>query len=250
MAAAQLGVDTKHVLNLWSWVGGRYSVWSAVGMPIALCYGIAVFNNLLNGAYQMDQHVKNAPMRNNLPLMAALISFLNIRYYGATNEAIIPYCARLRHFIPYLQQLGMESLGKTADMHGNLIHEPTGPIIWGQTGVHAQHTFNQLLHQGSHAVPIDFILPLDNPELVTACRAQSRALAFGSLHPDCLHSRASGNQVHNILSFKQLTPEILGMLMAFYEHKTYLLACLFNINAFDQFGVELTKQLSRQEIVC
>jgi glucose-6-phosphate isomerase len=250
-AAQTFGVDPHYILNMWPWVGGRYSVWSTVGMPIALCYGMVTFQALLNGAHTMDQHLINAPMRNNLPMMAALLSFLNIRFFNSTSEALIPYGSRLCHFVPYVQQLKMESLGKSRDIHGNLIFEPTGSIIWGQTGIHAQHTFNQILHQGSHYVPIDFIVPMDQGELVNACFAQSQALAFGEPNHSLLHARTEGNQGHNILKIKTLNAQTLGMLMAFYEHKTYLLACLFNINAFDQFGIELAKKItgSMREVV-
>lgn len=241
--AQSFGIQSSHVLPMWPWVGGRYSVWSCVGVPIALCYGIAAFQELLQGAHKMDQHLLHAPLKQNLPVMAALITFLNTRILGAATEAIIPYSARMRHFIPYVQQLKMESLGKSRDVQGQKIAEPTGPVIWGQTGLHAQHTFNQILHQGNQCIPIDFILPIDMPELVNACFAQSQALAFGDPHHEVLHARSEGNQPHNILKLHTLNPQTLGMLMAFYEHKTYLLACLFNINAFDQFGVELAKKM-------
>ncbi|MFA6036693.1 MAG: glucose-6-phosphate isomerase [Legionellales bacterium] len=241
--AQSFGIQASHILPMWSWVGGRYSLWSCVGIPIALCYGIAAFQELLHGAHLIDQHLQDTPLKQNLPVMAALITFLNTRILDASTEAIIPYSARMRHFIPYVQQLKMESLGKSRNVQGQKISEPTGPVIWGQTGLHAQHTFNQILHQGNQCIPIDFILSNDIPELVNSCLAQSQALAFGDPHHEVLHARSEGNQPHNILKLNTLNPETLGMLMAFYEHKTYLLACLFNINAFDQFGVELAKKI-------
>ncbi|MGA2655046.1 MAG: glucose-6-phosphate isomerase [Gammaproteobacteria bacterium] len=242
-AAQDFGVQDTHILPMWSWVGGRYSVWSCVGMPIALSFGMATFQEFLNGAHLMDQHLMHSPTQQNLPMMAALITYLNTRFFDAQTEAIIPYSARLAHFVPYVQQLKMESLGKNRDKEGQLITERTGPVVWGQTGLHAQHTFNQILHQGNHCIPVDFIVPMDVPELVSACLAQSHALTFGDQDHDVLHARTQGNQPHNILKIVSLTPENLGLLMAFYEHKTYLLACLFNINAFDQYGVELAKRI-------
>lgn len=244
--AESLGIESSHILDIWSWVGGRYSVWSAVGLPIALCYGMSVFKAFLAGAHQMDQHLISMPMRMNMPMMAALLTFFNTRFLDAATEAIIPYSFRLNTFIPYVQQLSMESLGKCHDLDGNPVIGTTGPITWGQTGLHAQHTFNQLLHQGRHCIAVDFILPMDKPDLVATCCAQSQALAFGDLHNPLLHARTPGNQPHNLLKIKALSAETLGALMAFYEHKTYLLACLFNINAFDQFGVELAKRLTKE----
>jgi glucose-6-phosphate isomerase len=244
--ALHFGVQESHILPMWDWVGGRYSVWSSVGIPIALCYGIATFQEFLNGAHLMDQHLIHTPIENNLPMMAALLTFLNTRFFDAQTEAIIPYSARLSYFVPYVQQLKMESLGKNRDHQGQLITEPTGPVVWGQTGLHAQHTFNQILHQGNHCIPIDFIITMDVPELVKSCLAQSEALTFGNEEHELLHARTLGNQPHNLLKIDSLTPKSLGLLMAFYEHKTYLLACLFNINAFDQFGIELAKKIHEQ----
>lgn len=237
------GIESNNILEFWSWVGGRYSVWSAVGIPIALCYGMDVFCSLLEGAHIIDQHLTSSTPCQNLPMMAALLDFLNVRYFNAPTKAIIPYGFSLKAFIPYVQQLSMESLGKCHDVHGNPIFDATGPIVWGQTGLHAQHTFNQLLHQGKHCVAIDFIIPMDKPELVSNCFARSQALALGDTEHPITYARTPGNQPHNILKITTLSPKTLGMLMAFYEHKTYLLACLFNINAFDQFGVELAKTL-------
>lgn len=247
-AAADFGIQESHILPMWPWVGGRYSVWSSVGIPIALCYGIATFQEFLNGAHLMDQHLIHTPTKNNLPMMAALLTFLNTRFFDAHTEAIIPYGSRLSYFVPYVQQLKMESLGKNRDKQGQLITEPTGPVVWGQTGLHAQHTFNQILHQGNHCIPIDFIVPMDMPELVKSCFAQSDALTFGDEEHEVLHARTLGNQSHNLLKIESLTPKTLGLLMAFYEHKTYLLACLFNINAFDQFGIELAKKIHEQAL--
>ncbi len=216
--ANAFGIKNEHILEFWPWVGGRYSVWSAVGMPIALCYGMDTFYELLAGAHLMDQHVISTPTLQNLPMMAALLAFLNSRYFEISTHAIIPYSFRLQAFIPYLQQLSMESLGKCHDLNGNPILEPTGTIVWGQTGLHAQHTFNQLLHQGNHIIDICFILPMDKPELVKACYAQSHALTLGDHEHPLTYARITGNQPHNILKMTTINAKNLGLLMAFYEH--------------------------------
>jgi glucose-6-phosphate isomerase len=242
-AAKAFGISADCIFDMWPWVGGRYSVWSAVGLPIALCHGFEVFEALLRGAHDMDEHTLHASPCENLPMMAALCTYWNVKYGGATTEAILPYGFRLSKFVPYVQQLSMESLGKNCTVDGEPIHLATGPIVWGQTGLHAQHTFNQLLHQGKHRVSIEFILPLENKELVAACLAQSYALTHGDPYNPNPHARLEGNQPHQIIRLKSLSPENVGALMAFYEHKTYYLACLFGINAFDQFGVELAKKL-------
>lgn len=242
-AAKAFGVAADHIFDMWPWVGGRYSVWSAVGLPIALCHGFDVFEAFLQGAHRMDEHALSAAPCENLPMMAALCTFWNVRFGGVTTEAILPYGFRLARFVPYVQQLSMESLGKQRTADGERVSLATGPIVWGQTGVHAQHTFNQLLHQGNHRVAIEFILPLENKELVAACLAQSYALTHGDPYHASAHARIEGNQPHQIIRLKTLSPENMGALMAFYEHKTYLLACLFGVNAFDQFGVELAKRL-------
>ncbi|MFI4956416.1 MAG: glucose-6-phosphate isomerase [Gammaproteobacteria bacterium] len=242
-AAKAFGISADCIFDMWPWVGGRYSVWSAVGLPIALCHGFDAFEAMLQGAHAMDEHTLHAAPTENLPMMAALCTFWNVRYGGATTEAVLPYGFRLSKFVPYVQQLSMESLGKNCTMDGEPLAQSTGPIVWGQTGLHAQHTFNQLLHQGKHRVSVEFILPLENKELVAACLAQSYALTHGDPYNLNPNARLEGNQPHQIIRLKSLSPENLGALMAFYEHKTYFLACLFGINAFDQFGVELAKKL-------
>lgn len=242
-AAKAFGIAADHIFDMWPWVGGRYSVWSAVGLPIALCHGFAVFEEFLQGAHAMDEHALTAAPGENLPMIAALCSYWNIRFGGVTTEAVLPYGFRLSRFLPYVQQLSMESLGKQRTLTGERIETQTGPIVWGQTGLHAQHTFNQLLHQGNQKASIEFILPLENKELVAACLAQSYALTHGDPYNPLPHARLEGNHPHQIIRMKALTAENMGALMAFYEHKTYLLACLFGINAFDQFGVELAKRL-------
>ncbi len=240
-AAQAFGIAADHTFDMWSWVGGRYSVWSAVGLPVAICYGFDVFEALLKGASIMDKHTLQAETRSNLPMIAALCTYLNTRYFEAETEAVLPYGFRWSAFIPYLQQLSMESLGKQRTLSGEKISAPTGPIVWGQTGLHAQHTFNQLLHQGNHCVGVDFIFSLKNKILANACLAQSYALTYGDPTNPSPFARIEGNQPHQLISYEQLTPEVLGALMAYFEHKTYLLACLLGINAFDQFGVELAK---------
>jgi len=242
-SAKAFGISADCIFDMWPWVGGRYSVWSAVGLPIALCHGFEVFEALLRGAHEMDEHTFHASPCENLPMMAALCTYWNVRFGGVTTEAILPYGFRLSKFVPYVQQLSMESLGKNCTVDGEPIEHATGPIVWGQTGLHAQHTFNQLLHQGRHRVAIEFILPLENKELAAACLAQSYALTHGDPYNPNPNARLEGNQPHQIIRLKSLSPENVGALMAFYEHKTYFLACLFGINAFDQFGVELAKKL-------
>jgi glucose-6-phosphate isomerase len=217
-------------------------VWSSVGLPIAISYGFDVFEQLLQGAHAMDQHALTAQTTCHLPMIAALCTYWNTQYLGATTEAVLPYGFRLGHLIPYIQQLSMESLGKQRTTTGERISKPTGPIVWGQTGVHAQHTFNQLLHQGNHCVSVEFILPMENKGLVQSCLAQSYALTYGDPDNPHIHARIEGNQPHQIIQFDAITPAALGALMAFYEHKTYLLGCLLGVNAFDQFGVELAKR--------
>jgi glucose-6-phosphate isomerase len=242
-AAQDFGISVDHIFDMWSWVGGRYSVWSAVGLPIAICYGFDAFEAMLQGAYAMDQHAHVALPIQNMPMVGALSTFINTRYFGAATEAILPYGCCFAQFIPYVQQLAMESLGKQRTLTGERIAEATGPIVWGQTGLHAQHTFNQILHQGNHALSVDFIISLENNILRRSCLAQSYALTYGDPDNPCLHARIEGNQPHQILQYQQMTPAIMGALMAYYEHKTYLLACLFGINAFDQFGVQLAKEI-------
>jgi glucose-6-phosphate isomerase len=239
-AALAWGLPAVHILPVWSWVGGRFSVWSMMGLPIILAYGFEAFDALLAGAYAMDLHTLNEPWLKNMPTLLALIDYWYRQIFHLNTLAIIPYEYGLRGLIPHLQQLHMESLGKP----GN---GPTGGIVWGALGSNAQHTFNQLLHQGTEIVPIDFILSRQGckqtPALERHCRAQRQALMTGH-QAENPHAILQGNRPSNLLLLDALSPENLGSLLALYEHKVTILAALYGINAFDQFGVEYSKQLA------
>ncbi len=241
------GLTEEHILPLWDWVGGRFSVWSAVGLPIALSYGMDVFQAFLRGAHAMDQHFINSEYKQNMPVVMAFLSYTYTQFHRADTQAILPYAHRLRSLVPHIQQLCMESLGKHCNKQGEIIDYPTGPVIWGATGTHAQHTFNQLIHQGSHCTPVDFILINDGSNnaqtLRMQCLAQSQTMALGDPENPQTHRRITGKQPHNIIELNKLTPETLGALLALYEHKVATLGHLLNINPFDQFGVEHSKTL-------
>ncbi len=239
------GIQPEYIFPMWDWVGGRFSVWSAVGLPIALAYGMDVFLALLRGAHRMDQHFISQPFLQNMPVLMALLSYAYIQFYNAPTRAVLPYAHRLRGVVPYVQQLCMESLGKRCDTEGNSVDYATGSIIWGATGTHAQHTFNQLIHQGTHVIPVDFILIDDESDNAAAlraqCMAQSHTLCYGDPSNEQPHRRIGGNQPHSIITLNGLTPETIGALLALYEHQVASLGCLLNINPFDQFGVEHSK---------
>lgn len=240
-AALEWGVKPEHILPVWVWVGGRFSVWSLMSLPIILAYGFDVFDRLLSGGYLMDQHVLNAPWTQNMPAILALIDYWYRTEYQFSSLAIIPYEYALRSLIPHLQQLHMESLGKPSK-------KLTGNIVWGALGSHAQHTFNQLLQQGTELVPIDFILSKtgikQTPELAAHCYAQRESLLKGHQSPNP-HAVLEGNRPSNLILLESLSPENLGSLLALYEHKIAILAQLYGVNAFDQFGVEYSKMLAR-----
>jgi glucose-6-phosphate isomerase len=241
-AALAWGISPERILPVWAWVGGRFSVWSLMSFPIIMAYGFEVFDALLTGAHLMDQHVMSAPWQNNMPALLALIDYWYRTYFGLNNLAIIPYEFSLRSIIPHLQQLHMESLGKPGQ-------GSTGGLVWGALGSHAQHTFNQLLQQGTEIVPIDFILSqqacLETPALEHHCLAQRESLMTGhaSINP---HAVLPGNRPSNLIRLESLCPENIGSLLALYEHKITILAQLYGVNAFDQFGVEYSKELARQ----
>lgn len=271
-AAAEFGIPPGNCLPLWDWVGGRYSLWSAIGLSTAIAIGWEAFCELLRGAETMDRHFRDTPPESNLPLLMSLLEIWCCHFLGAANHAVLPYAYRLRHLPDFLQQLTMESNGKRVNRSGDAVGYHTAPVLWGAAGTTGQHSFHQLLHQGTHLCPVDFILPLapeDGDEdgrharLVANCLAQSRALMVGrsaAAAEDSLRQRGladdaawlaphlamPGNRPHSVLSFERLTPHSLGALLALYEHRTFCSSVLWDINAFDQWGVELGKNIGRQ----
>nr|WP_283254662.1 glucose-6-phosphate isomerase [Luteimonas galliterrae] len=249
--AGDFGIAPERILPMWDWVGGRYSLWSAVGFPIALAIGMDAFENLLAGAAEMDGHAQAAPLQQNLPARHALTAVWNRNALGAATQAVLPYDERLKLLPNYLQQLVMESLGKSARLDGAALREQTVPVWWGGAGTDTQHSFFQALHQGTQVVPADFIGVVhgDDPyaenrkALLANLLAQTEALANGSTSDDP-HRAYAGNRPSTLILLDALTPQSLGMLIAMYEHSVYLQAVLWGINAFDQFGVELGKQVA------
>ena len=259
--AAQAGIDASRVLPMWDWVGGRFSLWSAIGLPIALALGFENFEALLRGARAMDRHFRTAPAARNMPVLMALLGLWNIDALGAPSLAVVPYEERLALFPNWLQQLEMESNGKHIRLDNRPVAGHTAPVVWGGVGTNVQHAFFQLLHQGTHCVPVDFLLPLTHAgvplahqdALVANCLAQAEALMLGRGVPPgvegaaahlALHREQAGNQPCSVLTMPTLSPETLGALLALYEHKTFVQGVLWNINSFDQWGVELGKQLA------
>lgn len=268
--AVEFGVDAENILPMWDWVGGRYSLWSAIGLPIAIAIGYQGFKQLLDGANAMDQHFATAPLEKNLPATLALLEIWYVNFCNANSAAVLPYSHELRMFPDYLQQLTMESNGKQVSKDGEPISVRTCPTIWGSAGTIGQHSFHQLLHQGSELIPVDFILPLHShsdelnkqAHLVANCLAQSKALTEGKTREQALqemldsgtpqaqaeslapHKTVAGNRPNTIIVMDKLTPENLGALIALYEHKVFVESVVWEINAFDQWGVELGKQLS------
>lgn len=249
--AGEFGIAPERILPMWDWVGGRYSLWSAVGFPIALAIGMDGFEALLSGAAEMDLHALSAASRHNLPVWHALTAVWNRNALGAATQAVLPYDERLKLLPNYLQQLVMESLGKSARLDGTALHEQTVPVWWGGAGTDTQHSFFQALHQGTQVVPADFIGVVrgDDPyadnrkALLANLLAQTEALANG-LSNDDPHRAYAGNRPSTLILLDALTPQSLGMLIALYEHSVYLQSVLWGINAFDQFGVELGKHVA------
>lgn len=268
--AAEFGIPPAQVLPMWDWVGGRYSLWSAVGLPLAVSIGMSGFERLLAGAQAMDQHFCQTPLKDNLPVLLALLGIWNTNFLGAHTSAIVPYNESLRHLPGYLQQLEMESNGKTVNRDGQPLTCPANPIVWGEIGANGQHAFFQLLHQGGWLVPCDFIatalsdypLPGHQAPLLANCFAQSAALAFGKTEAEARseleaaglsdaqrdallpHKVFAGNQPSTTLLLPRLDPYHLGLLLALYEHKVFVQGVIWGINSFDQWGVELGKQLA------
>ncbi len=261
---AQFGIPAGNVFEFWDWVGGRFSLWSAIGLSLALAVGWHQFERLLAGAQAMDQHFVNAPARDNLPLTLALLSLWNTDFLGASTAAILPYSQSLALLPAYLQQLEMESNGKQTDRDGKPVGAATAPILWGEAGTNGQHSFYQLFHQGGRLIPCDFIalrdadfpLPGHHVSLLANCLAQSAALAFGQTAEEARaagtietlvpYKEFPGNQPSSTLVLPVLNAYTLGQLLALFEHKVFCLGVLWNLNSFDQWGVELGKQLASQ----
>ncbi len=264
------GVNRDYRFEFWDWVGGRYSVWSAVGLSLALVIGFEHFQGMLAGARRMDMHFRAAPLEENMPVLLALIAIWHNQFFGAESQAILPYDNRLDRFPAFLQQLQMESNGKSVRADGKPVKVETGMVIWGEAGSNAQHSFYQLLHQGTRFVPIDFLLPAkssgasqEQQDLAIAnCLAQSEALmegysleraqadlvAGGMSAPEAKrlapHKEHPGNRPSNNIMFERLSPDKLGQLIVLYEHKVFVEGVIWGINSFDQWGVELGKRLA------
>jgi glucose-6-phosphate isomerase len=269
-AIKAFGIDPDNMFPFWDWVGGRYSVWSAIGLPVALAVGYGHFADFLAGAHAMDLHFKEAPLEQNLPALLALVGFWNRQFLGCSSVSIAPYHQDLNRFPAYLQQLDMESNGKRVTKDGTKIAVPTCPVIWGDCGTNGQHAYFQLLHQGSDVTPIDFIAALrpahelekHHAALLANCFAQSEAFMRGktadevradlaALPKDEIerlvpHKTFPGNRPSNTIVMEYLTPSTLGALIAMYEHKTFVQGVLWDVNSFDQWGVELGKVLARK----
>ena len=265
------GIDPKNVFPMWNWVGGRFSLWSAVGLSISLSVGFEHYKALLDGAEKMDLHFKESSFNENIPVILALLSIWYNNFYNAESEAILPYTQYLTKLAPYLQQAIMESNGKSVDRNGTPVNYQTGTIVWGSTGTNMQHAFMQLVHQGTKLIPSDFIgyetslygLCDHHQKLMANYNAQMDALAFGKSKEDVhLELKTSGegsainkllpykvfegNRPSNAILFKKLTPESLGELIAMYEHKIFVQGVIWNIFSYDQFGVELGKELAKK----
>jgi glucose-6-phosphate isomerase len=258
------------VFGFWDWVGGRYSVWSAIGRPVAIAIGGRNFRDFLAGARTMDRHFLEAPLPQNLPVLMGLVGIWRRNALGYGSVALIPYDQRLERFPAYVQQLDMESNGKSVALDGTAVRSATGPVIWGEPGTNAQHSFFQLLHQGTDVIPVDFILAARPQEqlgehhtLLTAnCLAQAEALAFGKTGEEVRaemqakgiaqaeidrlapHRTFPGDRPSTVILHNALTPFALGRLIALYEHKVFVQGAIWGINSFDQWGVELGKQLA------
>jgi glucose-6-phosphate isomerase len=266
-AARRFGVPEAQVYPMWDWVGGRYSLWSAIGLPIAIAVGWDHFRQLLDGARQMDEHYRQAPLAANMPALLALLECWYIEHWNAHSIAVLPYSHRLRLLPDFLQQLSMESLGKSVTMRGQPLQGHSGAVIWGSAGSNCQHSYMQLVHQGTRFIPVDFIAvrrgESDDPrhaQLYANCLSQSRALLTGKsaaeveaelidqgLDAEAIaallpHKVLPGNRPSNTLLLDELNPSTLGALVALYEHKVHAQGVLWQINAFDQWGVELGKQ--------
>jgi glucose-6-phosphate isomerase len=232
---------------MWDWVGGRFSVWSAVGFSAMCAIGPQRFDEFLEGGREVDRHFAEAPLEKNVPVLMALIGVWNTNFLGAGTHAVLPYSNALRLFPSYLQQLEMESNGKRVDRENRVVDYATAPVIWGAEGTVSQHSFHQLLHQGTQIVPCDFIeLGLDK-NLSANCRAQADALAFGTEDPTlAAYRQYPGDRPSSLLVLEGVSAKNLGRLIALYEHKVFTQGVIWNVNSFDQWGVELGKELAKK----
>ena len=269
-AVSAFGISPKQMFGFWDWVGGRYSLWSSIGLPLAVAIGFERFGEMLDGAHAMDEHFRTAPVERNIPMVLGLVGAWYGSALGCDSYAVLPYEQLLHRLPAYLQQLDMESNGKGVTRDGRPVAVATGPIVWGEPGTNGQHAFYQLLHQGTRIVPCDFLVGLESPYpmgdhhrlLVANCLAQSEALMRGKdeatvraelsaagLEGEALerlvpHKIFPGNRPSVTIVYPKLTPRTLGMLLAMYEHKVFTMGALWNVNSFDQWGVELGKQLA------
>ena len=275
-AVSQFGIDTENMFEFWDWVGGRYSLWSAIGLSIALYIGMDGFEELLKGGFEMDEHFKTAPIEQNIPMMMGLLGVWYINFFNFPTHAILAYDQGLSKLAPYLQQADMESNGKFINRDGQRIDFHTGPVIWGEVGTNGQHAFYQLLHQGTEIVPADFIMPIESQYalgkdgtehhkiLLSNFIAQTQSLMQGKTYDEARfeiekqgyegediesfipQKTFEGNRPTSSILFKKLTPKTLGQVIAMYEHKIFTQGIIWNINSFDQWGVEYGKQIAKQ----
>jgi len=271
-AVKQFGIDPENMFGFWNWVGGRFSLWSSIGLSVALYLGMDKFEELLQGAFEADEHFKNSPFEENIPVIMGLLDIWYSGFFKTATRAVIPYDQYLEFFPDFLQQLEMESNGKRVTKRGKIVNYPTGQVIWGKPGTNAQHSFFQILHQGTQLIPADFIAPIethnkvgDHHEILLAnFFAQTEALMIGKTESEAKeelialglsnleieellpHKIFPGNKPSNTILFKKLTPKNLGSLIALYEHKVFVQGVIWDINSFDQWGVELGKQLAKE----
>jgi glucose-6-phosphate isomerase len=267
---SRFGIDTANMFEFWDWVGGRYSLWSAIGLPIVLAIGYDRFVEMLEGAHEMDEHFRSAPLEQNLPVIMGLLGVWYRNFLGASTLALLPYDQHLHRFAAYFQQGDMESNGKSVRRDGVRVDYSTGPIIWGEPGTNGQHAFFQLLHQGTELIPADFLAAAQSQtdlgdhhdKLIANFLAQTEALAFGKTESDVRaelekrglsgealeallpHKVFEGNRPTTSILYRKLTPHRLGTLIALYEHKIFVQGVIWGINSYDQWGVELGKELA------
>lgn len=270
-ACAEFGIQEDRIFGFWDWVGGRYSVWSAIGLSVMLAIGPENFDEFLAGAAEMDQHFLTAPLDKNMPVIMALLGVWYRNAFGYSTHAVLPYDERMGRFAAYLQQQDMESNGKSVQRDGSAVSYATGPIVWGEPGTNGQHAFYQLIHQGTDVIPVDFLIaaqgetdyPEHHEKLVANCFAQSEALMLGKTADEVRselvaqglsdseieeltpHKVFPGNRPSNTIMYQKLTPKTLGNLVALYEHKVFVQGAIWNVNSYDQWGVELGKQLAK-----
>ena len=271
-SVAEFGIDIQNMFEFWDWVGGRYSLWSAIGLSIACTIGYENFKDLLQGAHAMDNHFRNEPLEKNIPVILAMLGIWYNNFFGAESHALLPYDQYMHRFAAYFQQGDMESNGKSVDRNGDPVNYQTGPIIWGEPGTNGQHAFYQLIHQGTKLIPCDFLAPAvshnpigdHHPKLLANFFAQTEALMNGKTNEEVLAEMKGqkmseeeigslqafkvfeGNRPTNSFLFKKLDPKTLGSLIAMYEHKIFVQGVIWNIYSFDQWGVELGKQLAKK----